>query len=265
MQESGIPRQVQPRQPGRETEMTPAPDYAPRFAGSGRLKGKTALITGGDSGIGRATAVLFAREGASIAFHYKDEHQDAADTIDAIRQEGAEVIALHGDIGDIDEVKRLVRGTVAAFGHIGVLINNAGEQHTEDRVEDISEAQLQRTFATNFFAQFHLVQEVVAEMRAGDAIVNVSSVTAFRGHETLVDYASSKGAILAFTRALSAQLSQSRRCLPAAVRKRGRPRRDRPCREDGTRRQPTGMAARVPPRRGAGRDAGEGSARPGVQ
>lgn len=208
MQESGIPRQVQPRQPGRETEMTPAPDYAPRFAGSGRLKGKTALITGGDSGIGRATAVLFAREGASIAFHYKDEHQDAADTIDAIRQEGAEVIALHGDIGDIDEVKRLVRGTVAAFGHIGVLINNAGEQHTEDRVEDISEAQLQRTFATNFFAQFHLVQEVVAEMRAGDAIVNVSSVTAFRGHETLVDYASSKGAILAFTRALSAQLAE---------------------------------------------------------
>ncbi len=119
MQDSGIPRQVQARQPGRETEMTPAPDYGPRFAASGRLKGKTALITGGDSGIGRATAVLFAREGANIAFHYKEEHEDAAVTIEAIRQEGAEVMAMHGDIGDVHEVKRLVGEAVAAFGHIG--------------------------------------------------------------------------------------------------------------------------------------------------
>ncbi|WP_413867766.1 glucose 1-dehydrogenase [Albidovulum sp.] len=208
MQDSGIPRQVQARQPGRETEMTPAPDYGPRFAASGRLKGKTALITGGDSGIGRATAVLFAREGANIAFHYKEEHEDAAVTIEAIRQEGAEVMAMHGDIGDVHEVKRLVGEAVAAFGHIGVLVNNAGEQHAQDQVEDISEEQLHRTFATNFFAQFHLVQELVADMRAGDAIVNVSSVTAFRGHAELVDYASSKGAILAFTRALSAQLAE---------------------------------------------------------
>jgi NAD(P)-dependent dehydrogenase (short-subunit alcohol dehydrogenase family) len=203
------PSEIEPqtRQPGIEAEMSPAPDYMPRFPGAGRLDGKVALITGGDSGIGRATAVLFAREGAKVAIHYKDEHQDAQRTLALIEDEGGEGMALHGDIGQRDEAVRVVREVRDAFGPINILVNNAAEQHAQEDVTDIPEEQLLRTFSTNLFAQVFLVQEALPDMGRGDAIVNITSVTAFRGQDMLIDYASSKGGVLAFTRALAKKLA----------------------------------------------------------
>lgn len=202
------PPQTQDVQPGIEADMTPQPEFEPRYAGSDRLRGKTAFISGGDSGIGRAIAVLFAREGANIAFHYKDEHEDARETIRLIEAEGRTALAMHGDIGDLDSARRAIRDTLEQFGRINVLVNNAAEQHAQDAVEDISDEQLKRTFATNIFAQFYLVQEALPQMQAGDSIINVTSVTAFKGSSELIDYASTKGAILAFTRALSGKLAE---------------------------------------------------------
>ncbi len=201
------PPQAQDRQPGIEAEMTPQPDFAPRFPGSDRLRGKSALITGGDSGIGRATAVLFAREGANVAIHYKDEHEDAERTLELIRAEGAEGIKISGDLGAKAEAERAARAAIDAFGGVNILINNAAEQHAQGDVTDISEAQLKRTYDTNIFAQFYMVQAVLPQMKEGDAIVNTTSVTAFKGNDQLIDYASTKGAILAFTRALSSSLA----------------------------------------------------------
>lgn len=201
------PPQTQGRQPGRESEMFPRPDFMPRYPGSGRLQGKTALITGGDSGIGRAIAVLFAREGANVAIHHKEEHDDARETARLIEAEDAKALVLHGDLSDRDTARRAVRETLEVFGRLNVLVNNAAEQHPQDAVEDISEEQLHRTFATNVFSQFYLVQEVLPQMQAGDSIINVTSVTAFRGSKALIDYSASKGAILSFTRALSTMLA----------------------------------------------------------
>ncbi len=202
-----IPPQEQDHQPGTESEMTPAPDFLPRFAGSGKLQGKVAVITGGDSGIGRATAVLFAREGASVAILYKNEHGDADDTMGMIVDEGGEGMKISLDIGDKAAVSRAVASVLERFGRINVLVNNAAEQHVQEEVEDISEAQLERTFRTNIFGPFFAVQAVLAQMSAGDAIINITSVTAFRGQKQLADYASTKGALLAFTRTLSAKLA----------------------------------------------------------
>jgi NAD(P)-dependent dehydrogenase (short-subunit alcohol dehydrogenase family) len=202
-----MPPQQQDRQPGLEHAMHPEPDYTPRFPGSGRLEGKVALITGGDSGIGRATSVLFAREGASVAILYKDEHKDAEETIRLIEAEGAEGLAVAGDVGDKSVCEQAVDQVLEAFDRLDVLVNNAGEQHAQSELTDISEAQLQRTFATNIFGQFYMVQAALPHLDEGAAIVNVTSVTAFRGNKLLVDYSSTKGAILAFTRALSGQLA----------------------------------------------------------
>lgn len=202
------PPQEQDRQPGLESEMHPAPEYMPRYPGSGRLKGKVALITGGDSGIGRAIAVLFAREGASVAIHHKNEDEDAAETARAIEAEGAKALVLKGDIGQRETAQQAVRDTVKHLGGLNILVNNAAEQHVQEAVEDISPEQLQRTFATNIFAQFWLVQEAVPQMSKGDAVINVTSVTAFRGSKELIDYSATKGAILAFTRSLSQALAE---------------------------------------------------------
>lgn len=201
------PPQSQDRQPGIEAEMSPRPEYKPRYPGSARLDGKIALISGGDSGIGRAIAVLFAREGADVAIHYKDEHEDARETARLIETEGRRALLLHGDIGQRDIARRAVRDTLEAFGRIHVLVNNAAEQHAQSALEDISEEQLNRTFQTNIFSQFFLVQECLPQMEAGDSIINLTSVTAFKGSDELIDYASTKGAILAFTRALSGKLA----------------------------------------------------------
>jgi NAD(P)-dependent dehydrogenase (short-subunit alcohol dehydrogenase family) len=203
-----MPAQEQDQRPGLEAEMSPQPDTAPRFPGADRLAGKVALITGGDSGIGRATAILFAREGARVAIHYKDEHQDAEATLAAIRAEGADAFAISGDLGRREEAERAIAQVVERFGGLNVLVNNAAEQHPQESVEDISEAQLKRTFDTNIFAQFYLVQAALPHLSAGDAIVNVTSVTAFCGQSKLIDYAATKGAILAFTRALSGPLAE---------------------------------------------------------
>jgi NAD(P)-dependent dehydrogenase (short-subunit alcohol dehydrogenase family) len=206
MADQTMPAQQQDRQPGHEHAMDPAPDYAPRFPGSGRLDGKVAIVTGGDSGIGRASAVLFAREGASVAILYKDEHADAEETIRLIEAEGAEGLALAGDVGDKSVCEQAVDQVLQAFDRLDVLVNNAAEQHAQSELTDISEEQLKRTFATNIFGQFYMTQAALPHLGEGSAIVNVTSVTAFRGQDLLVDYASTKGAILAFTRALSGQL-----------------------------------------------------------
>ncbi len=202
-----MPAQEQSRQPGLEAEMTPRPEFMPRYPGSDRLEGKTAFITGGDSGIGKATALLFAREGARVAIHYKDETEDADETVRLIREDGGEVVALRGDISDPDDVARAVDETLARYGRVNVVMNNAAVQYPQKKLEDISTQQLQETFSTNIFAQFQVVQGFLGQMTEGDSIINVTSVTAFRGQKQLIDYASTKGAILAYTRALSGMLA----------------------------------------------------------
>jgi NAD(P)-dependent dehydrogenase (short-subunit alcohol dehydrogenase family) len=202
-----LPPQHQDHQPGDESEMIPRPDFMPRQAGSSRLKGKTALITGGDSGIGRAVSVLFAREGAQIAIVYLEEDDDAKETEALVRQEGTDCLLIKGDIGSskfcVDAVKR----TLKQFNRLDVLINNAAEQHEQEDVEDISEGQLVQTFRTNLFGYMFMTQAALPHLKEGSAIVNTASVTAYHGHKTLVDYASTKGAVVSFTRSLSAQLA----------------------------------------------------------
>ena len=203
-----MPPQAQTRQPGREAEMHPRPDYAPRFPGSRRLAGKVALITGGDSGIGRAVAVLFAREGADVAIVYLEEHEDAAETAAAVREEGRNCLILAGDIADEGFCAEAVRCTVAEFGHLDLLVNNAAEQHEQEVITEIEEGQLTRTFATNVFGCFHMTKAALPHLKAGDAIVNTISVTAYKGSGHLLDYASTRGAIVAFTRSLAQQLME---------------------------------------------------------
>lgn len=192
--------------PGSEAHMDPAPQWQPRYAGSARLAGRVALITGADSGIGRAVAVLFAREGADIAFTYLCEEEDAAHTRALVEAEGRRVWSLRGDVGDADFCRQLVEGTVGALGALHILVNNAGEQHADPHIEDISEAQLRRTFQTNIFGMFFLVQAARPHLQKGAAIINCTSVTMYKGSAELLDYSASKGAITAFTRALSQNL-----------------------------------------------------------
>ncbi len=207
---TGQPPQEQDRQPGRETEMVPKPEFEPRFAGSGRLEGKTALITGGDSGIGRAVSVLFAREGADIAIVYLEEDKDAEETKRLVEEEGGECLLIRGDVGSAKFCNDAVKRTLKEFGRLDVLINNAAEQHEQEDVGDIDEDQLTRTFRTNFFGYMFMTQAALPHLREGSAIVNTASITAYRGHPTLVDYASTKGAVVTFTRALASQLAEQK-------------------------------------------------------
>jgi NAD(P)-dependent dehydrogenase (short-subunit alcohol dehydrogenase family) len=202
-----MPRQSQAHQPGSEAEMNPRPDYAPRFTGSGRLDGKVAIVTGGDSGIGRAVAVLFAREGTDVAIVYKEETDDAAETAEAVRGEGLKCLALAGDIGDEAFCRDCVDKIFDHFGRIDVLVNNAAEQHEQETITDISREQLVRTFATNVFGYFYMTKAVLPHLQEGAAIVNTTSVTAYKGSSQLLDYASTRGAIVAFTRSLAQQLA----------------------------------------------------------
>jgi NAD(P)-dependent dehydrogenase (short-subunit alcohol dehydrogenase family) len=207
-QKGGQPPQEQDRQPGRETEMVPRPEFEPRYPGSGRLAGKTALITGGDSGIGRAVSVLFAREGANIAIVYLEEDEDATTTKALIEKEGQSCLTIKGDIASSKFCAEAVAHTMKKFGRLDVLVNNAAEQHEKEDVEEISEEQLVRTFRTNLFGYFFMVQAALPHMKRGSTIVNTTSVTAYRGHHTLVDYSSTKGAIVSFTRSLAQQLAK---------------------------------------------------------
>jgi len=200
------PINEEPEMPGHERKLNPLPDWEPRYPGSGRLKGKVALVTGGDSGIGRATAVLFAREGARVAIAYLEETDDAHMTMDAIEQEGSEAACFSGDLGDPEHCQAVVQGVIDKWGRLDVLVNNAGEQHPDKDITDITVEQLQRTFQTNIFAMFYMVQAARPHLKRGAAIVNCTSVTMYQGSKDLLDYSATKGAITAFTRSLSENL-----------------------------------------------------------
>lgn len=207
-QEVEIPPQHQQRQPGIEEEMEPQPQSMPKYPGSGRLEGKAAIITGGDSGIGRAVAIAFAREGADLALVYYDEHEDANETQRLVRNEGRRCITIAGDVGSEEFCREAVDKTVREFGHLDVLVNNAAVQFPKDSIEEVSAEQLEKTFRTNFFAYFYMAKAALPHLKEGDAIVNCASVTAYRGSGHLVDYASTKGAIVAFTRSLAQALAK---------------------------------------------------------
>lgn len=206
-QTDGQKAQKQEKQPGVEYEMVPQPLTEDRdYQGSGKLKGKTAVITGGDSGIGRAAAIAYAKEGANIAILYLDEHKDAKETKDRIEKEGVECLLLPGDVGDEAHCKKAVQQTAGHFGGIDILVNNAAEQHPQNGIEDISTEQLEKTFRTNIFSMFHMTKAVLPYLREGSAIINTASITAYEGSPSLIDYSSTKGAIVAFTRSMAVSL-----------------------------------------------------------
>jgi len=194
------------RLPGHESKLEPKPDWQPRYPGSGRLKDKVALITGADSGIGRAVAALFAREGADIAILYLCEHDDAAKTKEIVEGEGRRAITIAGDIGSKDFCEAAVKRTVDELGGLDILVNNAGEQHSDKDIRNITEDQLKRTFQTNVFGMFFLTQAAAPHLSEGSAIINCTSETMYAGSKHLLDYSATKGAITAFTRSLALNL-----------------------------------------------------------
>ncbi len=202
------PAQKQSKQPGREHQMRPKPQALPREASAGKLKGKVALITGGDSGIGRAVAVLFAHEGADVGIVYLNEHKDAKETVRLVEQEGRECIAIAGDVGDEKFCRQAARSVVKEFGHLDILVNNAAEQHPTENLEKVTDKQLRRTFETNIFSYFYFCKAAFPHLKKGCTIINTTSVTAYRGSPHLLDYASTKGAIVAFTRSLAKALAE---------------------------------------------------------
>jgi len=206
-QQEDRPAQEQERQPGLEEEMEPRPEaLAPHYRGSGKLEGKVAIVTGGDSGIGRAVSVLFAREGADVAIVYLDEHEDAEKTRVLVEDEARRAITVAGDLGEEEFAREAVERTVSELGGLNVLVNHAGEQHEQERLEDISADQLERTFRTNVFGFFHITRAALDHLDEGDAIVNTTSITAYQGNPTLIDYSATNGAITALTRSLAINL-----------------------------------------------------------
>jgi NAD(P)-dependent dehydrogenase (short-subunit alcohol dehydrogenase family) len=207
-EEKQRPAQKQSRQPGIESQMRPQPDSdCSEYRAAGKLRDMVALITGGDSGIGRAVAVAYAKEGADVAIVYLDEHEDAQETKRKVEDIGQRCIVLAGDVGDPEFCADAVSLTVEEFGELDILVNNAAEQHPQESLSDITPEQLERTFRTNIFSYFYMAREALQYMRPGSVIINTSSVTAYRGSSHLVDYASTKAAIVGFTRSLALALA----------------------------------------------------------
>lgn len=204
---NSIPPQHQTHQPGHERPMVPSPEFETKPLAD-QFADKVVVITGGDSGIGRATALAFAKEGARIVMNYLEEDDDAEDTTKFIEEVGGDYLVIAGDIGDESFCRQLVEKTIQHYGKIDVLINNAAEQHPKEKLEDISAEQLERTFRTNFFSIFYLCQAALPHMKEGSSIINNASVNAYTGHPLLVDYSSTKGAIIAFTRSLALQVAE---------------------------------------------------------
>jgi NAD(P)-dependent dehydrogenase (short-subunit alcohol dehydrogenase family) len=205
------PSQTQRRQPGKESQMQPKPQaISSDYRGSGKLEGKAALITGGDSGIGRAVAIAFAREGADVAIVYLEEHDDARETAAQVEATGRKCVLLAGDIGSESFCRRAIETAVKKLGRLDVLVNNAAEQHPTSSLEDISKSQLEATFRTNIFACFFMAKAALPHLKPGSAIINTTSVTAYRGSPELVDYSATKGAIVTFTRSLAMQLVEKK-------------------------------------------------------
>ncbi|PTX60279.1 NAD(P)-dependent dehydrogenase (short-subunit alcohol dehydrogenase family) [Melghirimyces profundicolus] len=201
------PPQHQDRQPGIESVMVPRPlAEDAEYRGSGKLEGKRALITGGDSGIGRAVAIAFAKEGADVAVLYLDEHNDAQTTKQDVEEEGRRCLLIAGDIGDEGFCRQAVEQTVTELGGLDILVNNAAEQHPRDGIEQITSEQLENTFRTNVYSFFYLTKAALPHLKPGSTIINTTSVTAYKGNPVLLDYSSTKGAIVSFTRSLSQSL-----------------------------------------------------------
>ncbi|QAY68040.1 SDR family oxidoreductase [Paenibacillus protaetiae] len=204
---AAFPPQHQNRQPGIESEMNPLPVFqSDTYKPAGKLANKSAIITGGDSGIGRAVAVAFAKEGANVAIVYYSEHEDANAAKAAVEQAGVKCLLIPGDIGDPAFGGQAVNQAVQAFGGLNIVVNNAAEQHPQAKFEDITPEQLTRTFSTNLFGMFYLTQAAIPHLKPGSTIVNTASITAYKGSPNLIDYSSTKGAIVSFTRSLSEHL-----------------------------------------------------------
>lgn len=201
------PPQQQEQQPGLESEMNPKPQSDDsQYQGSGKLKNKVALITGGDSGIGRAVAIAYAKEGADVVIVYLNEHEDAQETKKSVEELGQHCLLIAGDIGEESFCQQAVQQTLEEFKHLDILVNNAAEQHPQESIENISSEQLERTFRTNIFSMFFLTKAALPHLKEGSSIINTTSVTAYKGNPQLLDYSSTKGAIVAFTRSLSQSL-----------------------------------------------------------
>lgn len=203
-----LPPQEQP-EPGKEGLMNPRPEYRGEdYKAAGKLEGKVAIITGGDSGIGRSVAVLYAREGADVAILYLDQHQDAEETRTVVEQYGRRCLTFAGDVADREVCRKVIDETLAAFGKLDILVNNAAEQHPQEKLEEISEEQWEKTFRTNIFGMFQMTKAALPHLGKGASIINTTSVTAYKGSPQLLDYSATKGAITAFTRSLSMNLAE---------------------------------------------------------
>lgn len=203
-----LPPQEQP-EPGKEGVMHPRPEFKGEdYKAAGKLQGKVAIITGGDSGIGRSVAVLFAREGADVAILYLDQHQDADETRRVVEEQGRQCLTFAGDVADREICRKVIDETLAKFGKLDVLVNNAAEQHPQEGLEDISEEQWEKTFRTNIFGMFQMTKAALPHLKEGASIINTTSVTAYKGSPQLLDYSATKGAITAFTRSLSMNLAE---------------------------------------------------------
>lgn len=208
VQKTAFPPQHQDRQPGIESDMAPQPlAEDPQYKPAGKLSGKVAIITGGDSGIGRAVAIAFAKEGADVAIVYLNEHEDAAWTRDRVSALGRRCLVLAGDVGQPEFCRHAVEETVRAFGRLDILVNNAAEQHPQPGLEKITPQQLERTFRTNVFGYFYMAQAALPHLQPGASIIMTTSVTAYEGNAQLIDYSATKGAIVAFTRSLALSLA----------------------------------------------------------